>query len=128
MLYAHALCEKQGIRIMHLHVMLMTFTQFVPNSTVGNTLALYDSIMHLAFIHVATLYVTVYGKFHHIRFSMKIKFGAYLISSTMELSCVQVSERLRASLWSYSAVCDCAPPPIIEKLRSKGVAMQAEVA
>ena len=50
-----------------------------------------------------------------MRFSMKIEFGTHLISSTIELSRVQVSERSRASLWSYSAVCDHITSPIIEK-------------
>ena len=35
MVYAHALCEKQGIPVMHMHITLTTFTQFAQNSTVG---------------------------------------------------------------------------------------------
>ena len=55
--------------------------------------------------------VTVYGKTRHMGFSMKIEFDAYLISSTIELTRVQVSDRSRASLWSYSAFFAIAPHP-----------------
>ena len=48
MLYAHALHEKRGMPAMHAHIPLMTFTQFSQNSTVGSTLALYGSTMHVA--------------------------------------------------------------------------------
>ena len=56
-------------------------------------------------------YVTVYEKTRHMGFSMKIEFDAYLISSTIELTRVQVSDRSRASLWSYSAFFAIAPHP-----------------
>ena len=58
-------------------------------------------------------------------FFLKIEFDAWLISSTIELTRVQVLGRLRASLEIQRFVCDRATPPIIEKLRSKGVAMHA---
>ena len=72
------------------------------------------------------LYVTGFGKTLRNEFFLKIKFDVWLISSTIELTRVQVLGRSRASLWRYKHfVCDRAIPPIIEKLRSKGVAMHA---
>ena len=41
----------------------------------------------------------------------EIEFDAYLINSTIELTHVQVSDRSRASLWSYSALFTIAPHP-----------------
>ena len=41
MFYTHALGEKWGIPAMHVHIMLMTFTRFAQNSTVGCMLVLY---------------------------------------------------------------------------------------
>ena len=75
--------------------------------------------------------MTGFGKTLRMGFFQKIEFDAWLISSTIELTRVQVLGRSRASLWRYSAliqrfVCGRATPPIIEKLRSKGVAMHAE--
>ena len=64
------------------------------------------------------IYVTVYGKIQHIGFSMKIEFDADLISSTIELTRVQVSDQSRASLWSYSALFVIAPHP--QQLRNYG--------
>ena len=61
------------------------------------------------------LYAAVYGKTRHMGFSIKIEFDAYLISSIIELTRVQVSDR---SLRSRHT-------PTIKKLRSKGVAMHA---
>ena len=58
-------------------------------------------------------------------FFVKVEFDASMISSTIELTRVQVLDRSYASLWSNSAVCDRATPSIIEKLQSKGVAMHA---
>ena len=80
----------------------------------------------LTHVPLSYTYVTVYGKTRHMGFSMKIEFDVYLISST--ITCVQVSDRSRASLWSYELqyfVCDHATPPIIKKLQSKGVAIYA---
>ena len=57
------------------------------------------------------LYVTVYGKTRHMGFSIKIEFDVYLISSTIELTHFHVSDRSRASLWSYSAFFEIAPHP-----------------
>ena len=42
---------------------------------------------------------------------MKIEFDILLISSTIELPCVQVSDQLCASLWRYSALFVIAPHP-----------------
>ena len=56
-------------------------------------------------------------------FFQKIEFDAWLISSTIELTRVQVLGRSCAWLWRYSALFAIAP--IIEKLWSKGVAMHA---
>jgi hypothetical protein len=49
-------------------------------------------------------YVTVSDKTQHMGFFVKFEFDASLISSTLELTRVQVLDRLRASLWSYSSV------------------------
>ena len=38
----------------------------------------------------ADLYVTVYGKTRHMGFFVKIKFDVYLISSSLELTYLQV--------------------------------------
>ena len=56
---------------------------------------------------------------------LKIEFDVWFISSTIELTRVQVLVRLRALLWIEIRhfVYDRATPPIIKKLRSKGVAM-----
>ena len=69
--------------------------------------------------------VTGFGKTLRMGFFLKIAFDVWLISPTIELTRVQVPDRSRASLRSYSALFAIAPPPppIIEKLRSKGVAM-----
>ena len=58
-------------------------------------------------------------------FFQKIEFDAWLISSSIDLTHVQVLGRSRASLWRYSALFVIAPPPVIEISRSKGVAMPA---
>ena len=50
-------------------------------------------------------YVTVYGKTRHI------EFDASMISSTIELTRVQVLDRSRALLWRYSALFAIAPHP-----------------
>ena len=56
---------------------------------------------------------------------LKVEFDVWLISSTIELTRVQVLVRLHASLWIEIRhfVYDRTTPPIIKKLRSKGVAM-----
>ena len=41
------------------------------------------------------LYVTIYGKTRHMEFSIKIEFDAHLISSTIELTCIQADSVLR---------------------------------
>ena len=55
---------------------------------------------------------------------MKIEFDAS-ISSTIELSHIQVLDRSRSVMEIQRFVCDRATPSIVEKLRSKGVAMYA---
>ena len=37
-------------------------------------------------------------------FFVKVEFDVWLISSTIELTCIQVSDRLCVSLWRYSAL------------------------
>ena len=74
------------------------------------------------------VYVTGFGKTLRMGFFQKIEFNAWLISSTIELTCVQVVGLrpivcLVVEIQRF--VCDRATPPIIEKLRSKGVAMHA---
>ena len=56
-------------------------------------------------------YVTVYGKTRHMGFFVKVEFDASMISSTIELTCVQVLDRSCASLWRYSALFAIAPHP-----------------
>ena len=53
---------------------------------------------------------------------MKIEFDAS-ISSTIELTHIQVLDRPRAVMEIQHFVCDRATPSIVEKLRSKGVAL-----
>ena len=52
----------------------------------------------------------------------EIEFDAYLMSSTIELTCIQVSDQSRTSLWSYSTLL-LRHTPIIQKLWSKDIAM-----
>ena len=71
-------------------------------------------------------YVTVYGKTRHMGFSVKIEFNASMISSTIELTRVPSPRPIERSVMEIQHfVYDCATPSIIEKLRSKGVAMHA---
>ena len=82
-----------------------------------------NKILH-AYVHRAIIYVTGFGKTLCMEFFQKIEFDAWLISSSIELTRVQVLGRSRASLLRYSTLFAIAPhPPIIKKLRSKGVAM-----
>jgi hypothetical protein len=55
--------------------------------------------------------VTVYEKTQHMGFFEIFEFDASLISSTLELTRVQVLDRSRASLWSYSALFAIVPHP-----------------
>ena len=66
-----------------------------------------------------------FGKTLRMGFILKIEFDAWLISSTIELTHVQVLGRSRFIVEIQRFVCDRATPPIIEKLRSKGIAMHA---
>ena len=54
---------------------------------------------------------------------MKVEFDVWLISFTIELTHVQVSDRLHLVVETQCFVCDYATPLMIEKLRSKGIAM-----
>ena len=54
---------------------------------------------------------------------VKVEFDASMISSTIELTRVQVLDIMHFVVEIQRFVCDHAKPPIIEKLRSKGVAM-----
>ena len=49
--------------------------------------------------HRLRIFVTVYGKTRHMGFFVKIKFDVYLISSTLELTYLQVRDRSHASRW-----------------------------
>ena len=81
--------------------------------------------------HQLVSYVTVSEKTRHIGFFVKVEFYVWLISSTIELTRIQVSDSglawpgcaLRCEIQRF--ICDRATPPIIEKLPSKGVAMHA---
>ena len=44
-------------------------------------------------------------------FFLKIDFDVWLIGSTIELTCVQVLGRSRASLWRYSTLFAISPHP-----------------
>ena len=66
------------------------------------------------------IYVTGVGKILHMGFFQKIEFDAWLMTSTIELTLVQVIGRSRAPLWRYSALFAITLHP---QLRSKGVAM-----
>ena len=55
--------------------------------------------------------VTGFGKTLRMGFFPKIEFDAWLISFTIELTRVQVLDRLRASLRSYSALFAIVPHP-----------------
>ena len=55
------------------------------------------------------VYVTGFGKTLCMGFFLKIEFDVWLISSTIELTRVQVLGRSRASLWRYSALFAITP-------------------
>ena len=57
------------------------------------------------------VYVTGFGKTLHLGFFLKTEFDVRLISSTIELTRVQIIGRSRASLWRYSALFAIAPHP-----------------
>ena len=50
------------------------------------------------------VYVTGFGKTPCMGFFLKIEFDVWLISSTTDITCVQVIGRSHASLWRYSAL------------------------
>ena len=56
-------------------------------------------------------YATVSDKTWHMGFFVKVEFYVWLKSSTIELTRVQVSDRLCALLWRYSALFVIAPHP-----------------
>ena len=60
---------------------------------------------------VTLVYVTVSEKTRHMGFFVKVEFYAWLISSIIELTRIQVSDQLCASLWRYSALFAIAPHP-----------------
>ena len=70
------------------------------------------------------LNVTVSGKTRHIANFMInfIELATYLIRSTTRSS-FRANVRFVVEIQRF--VCDCATPQIIEKLRSKGIAMHA---
>ena len=76
-----------------------------------------------ASIRMNTVYVTVYEKTRHMGFFVKTEFDVWLISSTIELPHVRFRPIVHFVVEIKRFVCDRATPPIIEKLRSKGVAM-----
>ena len=69
--------------------------------------------------------MTISEKTRHMGFFVKVEFYVWLIRSTLELTHVQFSDRLSFIVEMQRFVCDRVTPPIIEKLRSKGVAMHA---
>ena len=76
-------------------------------------------------VHAPLQYVTVYGKTHHMRFFVKVEFDASIISYHRANSRSSSRSIMRFVVEIQRFVCDRATPPIIEKLRSKGVAMHA---
>ena len=62
-------------------------------------------------INESLIYVTGFGKTLCMGFFQKIEFDAWLISSTIELTHVQVLGRSCAWLWRYSALFAIAPHP-----------------
>ena len=87
----------------------------------------------IAFVHaleksLENMYVTVPEKTRRMGLIVKVEFYVWLISSTIELTSVQVSDRLPTVCFVVEIqcfVCDRPTPSIIEKLRSKGIAMHA---
>ena len=89
------------------------------------------------------IHVIGFGKTIYMGFFLKIEFDVWLISSiielalcpgshghkaTIELTCIQVPDQLRALLYFIELqrfLCNRATPPTIEKLRSIGIAMHA---
>ena len=69
--------------------------------------------------HAMIQYVTGFGKTLRMGFFQKIEFDAWLTRSSL-----RPIARFVVEIQCF--VCDRATPPIIEKLRSKGVAMHAE--
>ena len=68
-------------------------------------------------MYVCLIYVTISEQNRHMGVFVKVEFYVWLISSTIKLICVQISD---------CALClHCDTPPMIEKLQSKGVAMHA---
>ena len=74
-------------------------------------------------LHVHVI-VIGFGKILRMGFFLKIEFDVCLIRSTIKLIHIQVAIACFA-VEIQRFVCDCPTPPIIEKLRSKGVAMHA---
>ena len=60
---------------------------------------------------LSVAFVTGFGKTLHMGFFQKIEFDAWLISSSIELTRVEVLGQSRASLWRYSALFVIAPHP-----------------
>ena len=87
--------------ITNIHVVLTLYL-------VTNLTSLANSLLHL---FMSLKNVTVYGKTRHMRFFVKVEFDASMISSTIELTRVQVLDRSCASLWRYSALFAIAPHP-----------------
>ena len=71
---------------------------------------------------VVSVNVTGFGETLRMGFFQKIEFDAWLISSTIEPNLRPIAHFV---VEIHRFVCDRATPPIIEKLRSKGVAMHA---
>ena len=69
------------------------------------------SLLQYPFTREKWKYVTGFGKTLRMGFSQKIEFEAWLISSTIELTRVQVLGRSCAWLWRYSALFAITPHP-----------------
>ena len=70
------------------------------------------------------MYVTGFGKTLRNDFFLKIEPDVWLISSTIELTHISSFRPIMHFVVKIQPfVCDCALHPIIEKLRTKGVAM-----
>ena len=71
----------------------------------------HNSYITLIFTLIATICDRIWENPSYGIFFLKIEFDAWLISSSIELTRVQVLGRLCASLWRYSALFAIAPHP-----------------
>ena len=86
------------------------------------TLSRIFGVFYMTSLYIILPYVTGFGKTLRMGFFLKIEFDAWLISSN-PCSSLRLIAHFFVEIQHF--VCDRATPPIMEKLRSKGVAMHA---